>query len=296
MEVKKIIPRGYCFGVINAINAVLEANSSDIPKPINIYGMLIHNKQVVDALTELGINTIYNPTISDFDNIKGTVVFTAHGIQNEIIIEAKKRALHVIDATCRDVLKTKDIIDDHLSKGYQVIYIGKKNHPESIGATGHKDVHLIEDLKDLKLVDLNKKSILTNQTTVSLIDIENIYDYIKSNYPHIKIIDEVCNVTRRRQLAVIANADAELLYVVGDKKSNNSKNLVNLHTNGKLIETITDIDTTSLGNVKSIAVTAGASTPKAVVNEIIHYLEHFNTNTELPKVSHLSNEDILNRK
>ncbi|XMB66513.1 4-hydroxy-3-methylbut-2-enyl diphosphate reductase [Mycoplasmatota bacterium zrk1] len=294
MKVIKIKPSGYCFGVVNAIKAVIDAHNSNVPKPINIYGMLIHNKQVINALSSLGINTIFSPTIEDLSNIKGTIIFTAHGISLDVISEAKKRNLHVINATCRDVLKTMKIINKYLNKGYEVLYIGKKNHPEAIAATEDGRVHLIEKLPDLFNLDLTKKFIITNQTTMSINDIKEIHDFVSQNFPHIKIIDEICNATRRRQLAVLENIDTDILYVVGDKKSNNSLNLASLHPNGRLIEGISDIDINELKNFNTVSVTAGASTPKAIINEVIDYLEHFDDNSYENSNSKLTARDILN--
>ncbi|QVK20300.1 4-hydroxy-3-methylbut-2-enyl diphosphate reductase [Mycoplasmatota bacterium] len=294
MKVIKIKPSGYCFGVVNAIKAVIDAHNSNVPKPINIYGMLIHNKQVINALSSLGINTIFNPTIEDLSNIKGTIIFTAHGISSKVISEAKKRNLHIINATCRDVLKTMKIINKYLNKGYEVLYIGKDNHPEAIAATEDGRVHLIEKLPDLFNLDLTKKFIITNQTTMSINDIKEIHDFVSEKFPHIKIIDEICNATRRRQLAVLENIDTDILYVVGDKKSNNSLNLASLHPNGRLIEGISDIDINELKNFNTVSVTAGASTPKAIINEVIDYLEHFDDNSYENNNSKLTARDILN--
>ncbi|XMB87263.1 4-hydroxy-3-methylbut-2-enyl diphosphate reductase [Mycoplasmatota bacterium WC44] len=294
MNVIRITPSGYCFGVVNAINTVIKANKSNIPKPINVYGMLIHNKMVIKALEEIGIKTIYDPKISDLDDITGTVVFTAHGISKKIIKKAKENGLNVINATCRDVTKTHNIIDDYIHDGYEVIYIGKKNHPEAVSSTESDKVHLIETIADLDKINFNKKLAVTNQTTMSIFDVKHIYAHIKENYPNVIIINEICNATRRRQLAVLEHIDVDKLFVVGDKKSNNSNNLAKLHPKGILIENIYDIDESNLSNLKTVAVTAGASTPKAIIDEVVKYLENYD---KMPKkISKLSNKDILRLK
>jgi 4-hydroxy-3-methylbut-2-enyl diphosphate reductase len=270
MDLVRIKPSGYCFGVVNAINIVLKALKSDVPKPITIYGMLIHNKKVIDSLTHLGVNTLLEPSINDLSSIKGTVIFTAHGIKKSTKDKAQELGLHVIDATCRDVTKTFDIIDDFVEKGYEVLYIGKKGHPEATAATDNPKVHLISDISDLD-IDISKKYVITNQTTMSMLDVFDIYEYIRDNYTNVEIMEEICNATRRRQEAVLDQLDKELLIVVGDTKSNNSNNLAKLHPNGVLVETYRDLEGVNL-NVDSIAVTAGASTPKQLVEDVMEYL------------------------
>jgi len=291
MKVVNIKPRGYCYGVMNAISTVTNAINSDVPKPINIYGMLIHNRKVVEALTAKGVNTIINPSISDLETIEGTVIFTAHGIRDNIIAKAKNLGLHVIDATCRDVIKTKNIIDDLCRDGYQVVYIGKKNHPEAISATGNKNVILVENIEELRKIDYSKKTAITNQTTMSIIDLKSFYEYIERSHPGTMIIDEICNATRRRQSAVI-DSEVELLYVVGDFHSNNTRNLASLHQNSRLIESIEDINESDLYDDLIVGVTAGASTPSVLIDEIIEYLEDY---PNVQKKSNISSRNILDK-
>lgn len=294
MNITRIKPSGYCFGVVNAINLVLKAIKDGAPRPITIYGMLIHNKTVVASLKELGVNTINNPILTDLDRISGTVIFTAHGIKNEIKERAYDLGLNVIDATCKDVTKTINIIKEYLEDGYEVLYIGKHGHPEATAATNYKGVHLIASISDLKLMDSNKKYAITNQTTMSILDVQAIYDYVKSNFSDVIIIDEICNATRRRQEAVIKISSADQLIVVGDKLSNNSNNLAKLHPNGILIESYLDLVEMDLSNYKNVAVTAGASTPKPLVDEVIDYLEKYPNVDQY--ISKLSSSDIVKLK
>ncbi len=272
MEITRVKPSGYCYGVVNAINIVLKAIQSDVPKPITIYGMLIHNKKVIESLQNLGINTIVDPMLTDLDSLTGTVVFTAHGIRDSVIQYAENLGLHVINATCRDVTKTITLIKDYLQKDYHVLYIGKKGHPEATASTDFDGVELVTKKEDL-LIDKNKKYVITNQTTMSMLDLFDIYEYVKT-FPNIEVMNEICNATRRRQEAVLEHLDKELLLVVGDKRSNNSNNLAKLHPNGILVETYKDLENISL-EYKNVAVTAGASTPKLLVDEVVEYLEQY---------------------
>jgi 4-hydroxy-3-methylbut-2-enyl diphosphate reductase len=272
MEITRIKPSGYCYGVVNAINVVLNAIKSEVPKPITIYGMLIHNKNVIDSLSSLGVNTIIDPSLSDLDNLEGTIIFTAHGIRESVIEYAKQQGLHVINATCRDVTNTINLIKDYVHKGYEVLYIGKEGHPEATATTDFRGVQLITKREDLS-INPTKKYVITNQTTMSMLDLFDIYEHAKT-FPNIEVMNEICNATRRRQEAVLEHLDKELLIVVGDTRSNNSNNLAKLHPNGVLIETYKDLKNIPL-NYSSVAVTAGASTPKLLVDEVVEYLEQY---------------------
>ncbi|MGQ0452930.1 hypothetical protein ACT4UM_08950, partial [Bacillus sp. SS-TM] len=153
MKIVKISPRGYCYGVVDAMviarNAALDKS---LPRPIYILGMIVHNKHVTDAFEEDGIITLDGPSrLEILDKIdSGTVIFTAHGVSPEVKQRAKEKGLTTIDATCPDVTKTHDLIEAKKAEGYHVIYIGKKNHPEPEGAVGIAPdiVHLIERADD----------------------------------------------------------------------------------------------------------------------------------------------------
>src|SRR6478609_1408305 len=133
MDVIKVTPRGYCYGVVDAMEiARRAAKDPATPRPIYIIGLIVHNHFAVDELTQLGISTLDGPdraTILD-QVTGGTVIFTAHGVSPLVKQIASERGLHTIDATCPDVTKTHDLVTDFVSRGYHIIYIGKKGHPE----------------------------------------------------------------------------------------------------------------------------------------------------------------------
>lgn len=278
MEIVRVKPSGYCFGVVNAINLVLKTLKNDAPKPITIYGMLIHNKHVIESLSHLGVHTLMNPNIDDLKNLKGTIIFTAHGIKQSVIDEALRVGLHVVNATCKDVTRTIDLIKENIRNGYHVLYIGKKGHPEATASTDYDSVQLITKIEDLD-IDPNQKYLITNQTTMSMLDVMDIYEYVKNNHPNVEVMDEICNATRRRQEAVLEHLDKDLLIVVGDKKSNNSNNLAKLHPNGVLVESFNDLIDVNL-DVNTIAITAGASTPKMIVDDVENYIRNYPNNSE----------------
>lgn len=290
MEVIKINPRGYCYGVVDAM--VIARNASldkTLPRPIYILGMIVHNKHVVDAFEKEGIITLDGENrkeiIEKVD--KGTVIFTAHGVSPEVREIAKRKGLVAIDATCPDVTVTHDLIREKSSQGYDIIYIGKKNHPEPEGAIGvaPEHVHIVEKKEDIDKLNLqNEKLLVTNQTTMSQWDVKHLMDYIKEKYPTIEVHKEICMATQVRQEAVANQAkDADLLIVVGDPRSNNTNRLKQVSeeiagTPAYRIADLSELKIEWLMDTEKVAVTAGASTPTPIVKEVIAFLEKFDKN------------------
>jgi 4-hydroxy-3-methylbut-2-enyl diphosphate reductase len=292
MNVIKISPRGYCYGVVDAMviarNAALDKT---LPRPIYILGMIVHNKHVTDAFAEEGIITL------DGNNRKeilekvdgGTVIFTAHGISPEVRELAKKKGLVTLDATCPDVTRTHDLIHEKALLGYHTIYIGKKGHPEPEGALGVAPgmVHLVETPGDVEALNLDyDKLIVTNQTTMSQWDVADTMEMVKAKYPHVEVYNEICHATQIRQEAVSEQAkEADVTIVVGDPKSNNSNRLAQVSeeiagTKAYRIADITEINLDWIKDAKTVAVTAGASTPTPITKEVIAFLEQFDPNNE----------------
>lgn len=287
MNVIKISPRGYCYGVVDAMviarNAALDKS---LPRPIYILGMIVHNKHVTDAFEEEGIITL------DGNNRKeilekvdgGTVIFTAHGISPEVRALAEKKGLVSIDATCPDVTNTHNLIRAKEHEGFEVIYIGKKGHPEPEGAVGvaPRIVHLVETAEDVEALELNaEKLIVTNQTTMSQWDVSDIMVKVKEKFPHAEVHKEICMATQVRQEAVAEQAQqADVLIVVGDPKSNNSNRLAQVSeeiagTKAYRIADVSELDLDWLQGAKTVAVTSGASTPTPITKEVIVFLEQF---------------------
>ncbi|AOH55734.1 4-hydroxy-3-methylbut-2-enyl diphosphate reductase [Peribacillus muralis] len=293
MKVIKISPRGYCYGVVDAMviarNAALDKT---LPRPIYILGMIVHNKHVTDAFEEEGIITLdgsnRNDIIEQVDS--GTVIFTAHGVSPEIRKIAKEKGLVTLDATCPDVTATHDLIREKEAEGYQIIYIGKKGHPEPEGAVGVAPdvVHLVQKDEDVEALTLNSdKIIVTNQTTMSQWDVLDIMDKVKEKFPHAEVHKEICLATQVRQEAVAQQAGkADVLIVVGDPKSNNSNRLAQVSeeiasTTAYRIADISELNLEWLKDAQTVAVTSGASTPTPITKEVISFLEQYEPNDEL---------------
>lgn len=289
MEIIKLTPRGYCHGVIDAVKTINKLDQTNIPKPIYILGMLVHNKEIITSFKDKGFITLHDPSktrsqLLDEITTQGTVILTAHGTAPSVIEKAKDKGLHIIDTTCTDVTKTKVLIEEHLKNDYHILYIGKKHHPESESMIllDPSNVHLISSLEDISSLSLNhQKLLLTNQTTMSFYDVFKLTEEVKKQYPSVKTVDEICDATRIRQEAV-ANQDNDIdfCFVVGDKLSNNSNNLVNISKqkakiDSTLIETVQDINIDHLKTLKKVSITSGASTPTHLTNQVIKFLEQF---------------------
>ena len=283
MEIKKVIPSGYCKGVVNAIRLAKDTKAKHPNENVYVLGMLVHNSFVTEELSSLGIITLDDSkkTKSELlDEIdEGIVIFTAHGISDAIKEKAVNKGLKYVDASCVDVLKTQNIIKDYLKDGYDVIYFGKPNHPEAEAVLSISDhIHLVNNEDTLRKLNLdNPKLFLTNQTTMSYLELKDLFELAKSLYPDIIIQEEICNATSSRQKAIYELKDCDLLYVVGDVKSNNTNQLVQIGKNHGikkvlLIQSFKDIDDDDLKDVNKIYVTAGASTPPALISEVIEYL------------------------
>ncbi len=287
MIVKDIRPRGFCKGVYFAIEKVKEIlNSKEYPKPIYVLGYIVHNKFVVEELKALGAITLDDLTKSRLELIddinSGTIVISAHGTPIDVIDKIKAKGLTLVDATCKDVYITHDLIKEYLKKDYDIIYIGKKNHPETNASLSlGKNIYLVETIKDIETIKTDKKIFVTNQTTFSIKDILPIHEAIKMKFPNAIITEEICNATRLRQNAIIkANSDVDLCYIVGDKRSNNSLNLVKISekftkTKTLLIQSVKDIKESDIKAIRVVSVSSGASTPEYLTKAVIDFLDNY---------------------
>ncbi|SCW52302.1 4-hydroxy-3-methylbut-2-enyl diphosphate reductase [Paenibacillus tianmuensis] len=288
MDVIKISPRGYCYGVVDAMALAMQtAKNLDLPKPVYILGMIVHNAHVTDYFEKEGVITLDGPNrLEILEQVdKGTVIFTAHGVSPEVRRRARDKGLTVVDATCPDVTKTHDLIREKTAEGYTIIYIGKKGHPEPEGAVGvaPDSVHLIENTEDIdKLNVASERILITNQTTMSQWDIKHIMNRLLEKFPHAEIHNEICLATQVRQEAVAEQAkDADLVIVVGDPRSNNSNRLAQVSeeiagVKAYRIADLSELNPEWLKPVRRVGVTSGASTPTPITKEVIAYLEQYN--------------------
>ena len=290
MEVIKISPRGYCYGVVDALQIVRQvAKDLTHPRPIYIIGQIVHNRHAIEELTNLGVITLDGPDRASILGkvTEGTVIFTAHGVSPLVKRSARERGLNCIDATCPDVTVTHDLVRDLTAAGYYILYIGKKGHPEPEGVLGEVPGHisLVEDEADIDALSLTpeqeRKLAVSTQTTLSQWDTRRVIEHIKAKYPHAEVHIDICAATQSRQEAVVAQAKgADLTVVVGDPRSNNTNRLVQVSEElagvpAVRIEDLSQLNADWLKGKTRVAVTAGASTPSQLTREVIRFLEQY---------------------
>ncbi|HAO60745.1 MAG TPA: 4-hydroxy-3-methylbut-2-enyl diphosphate reductase [Erysipelotrichaceae bacterium] len=285
MEIINVIPRGFCKGVVRAIEIAKQTAKAYPGQKITILGELVHNRFVVESLKNEGIETIEDKSLSRMDLLEriteGVVIFSAHGIADDVVARAKAKGLITVNAACDDVLHTQELIKTYLAQGFRILYIGQRNHPESQAAISIDPLRivLIETLDDLpKSFEQETRIFVTNQTTMSQYDIRQILSSICDTYPQAIISDEICSATRTRQEAIMNLENVDCLLVVGDVRSNNTAMLAKIGlTKGiphvERIESADELDLSSLRGSERIAVTAGASTPYFLIKQVLDSLE-----------------------
>src|SRR5579864_722049 len=273
-------PRGFCAGVVRAIDVVKIALNLYGP-PVYVRKEIVHNKHVVDELREAG--AIFVEELQEVPT-GARAIFSAHGVSPEVRREAKVRQLQVIDATCPLVTKVHLEAVKFARDGYTIVLIGHKDHDEVIGTLGEAPertflVSKVEDVDRLVVPDPSRVCYLT-QTTLSLDETRDIVIRLKERFPLIQgpPAQDICYATENRQMAVKAVASfCDLLLVVGSQNSSNSKRLVEVGENtgvrSFLVNDWDDVDENWLSGVKNVAVTAGASAPEHLVNELMASLK-----------------------
>jgi 4-hydroxy-3-methylbut-2-enyl diphosphate reductase len=283
MEVLKITPRGYCHGVVDAFR-IAKRVREETDGPVHMLGMLVHNTHATDDLQQQGIALVDQPDrFAGLRHIKeGTVIFTAHGVSPQVKQRAVELGLKPVDATCSDVVRTHELVADLANKGYEVVYIGRKGHPEPEGVMGEAPgkVHLVQDPDDIDALDLKGDRIaVTCQTTLSVWDTEDLIGRVTARYPQAEVHNEICRATQERQEAAVEAAQhVDLVIVVGSPRSSNSLRLVEVvkklgQKPAYLVDKLEDLDLSWFAGARKVGVTSGASTPTQLTRRVIEYLE-----------------------
>jgi 4-hydroxy-3-methylbut-2-enyl diphosphate reductase len=285
MEIILANPRGFCAGVDRAISIVDRALDL-FGAPIYVRHEVVHNKFVVDGLKDRGAVFVDELHEVPDDN---TVIFSAHGVSKAVRNEAKHRGLKVFDATCPLVTKVHMEVSRTSRKNIECILIGHAGHPEVEGTMGQYEseqggIYLVESVSDVSTLEVKDPSQLyyCSQTTLSIDDTADVIDALREKFPLIKgpRKDDICYATQNRQDAVrTISAEVDLLLVVGAKNSSNSNRLRELSdklgTPSYLIDTCADIQPQWLENINKIGVTAGASAPAILIQQVISALKDF---------------------
>jgi 4-hydroxy-3-methylbut-2-enyl diphosphate reductase len=279
MKVILASPRGFCAGVNMAIEA-LNLALKTLPPPIYVYHEIVHNKYVVDHFRAQGVTFVDH--LSEVPP-GSTLLFSAHGVSPEIRRVAKERKLRAIDATCPLVTKVHLEAIKYANQGYTILLIGHEGHDEVIGTMGEAPEAILlvespEAVDRVQVPDESKLAYLT-QTTLSVDDANRIIDRLKARFPKITAPpkDDICYATQNRQEAVAKLApEAQLTLVLGSQNSSNSQRLAELSAErgvpAHLIDGRENIDTSWFEGVDAVLVTAGASAPEVVVEDVLDYL------------------------
>jgi 4-hydroxy-3-methylbut-2-enyl diphosphate reductase len=282
-------PRGFCAGVDRAIK-IVEMALEKWGKPVYVRHEIVHNKYVVDELKLKG--AIFIKEVEEAPNDR-PIIFSAHGVPKSVPLEAQTRDMIYVDATCPLVSKVHIEADRHFENGLQIIMIGHAGHPETIGTMGQLPeggvllVENTEDVKNLIVRNPNKLAYVT-QTTLSIDDTAEVVEALKVRFPAIVSPhkEDICYATSNRQAAVKEIApDVDALLVIGAPNSSNSQRLVEVAkkagcNNSQMVQRAAEINWSSLIDIKSIGITAGASAPEILVKEVVDALkERFEVKT-----------------
>ena len=284
-------PRGFCAGVDRAIK-IVEMALTKWGAPVYVRHEIVHNKYVVDDLKAKG--AVFVEELSDCPDDR-PVIFSAHGVPKSVPQAAQAREMIYVDATCPLVSKVHIEAQRHADNGLQMIMIGHEGHPETVGTMGQLpegEVLLVETVEDVATVDVRDPSKLAfvTQTTLSVDDTIEIVQALNTRFPAIvgPHKEDICYATTNRQEAVKAMAPkAEAMLVVGAPNSSNSKRLVEVGSRAgcaysQLVQRAADIDWRALGDIKTLGITAGASAPEVLIEEVIQAFEdRFDVTREL---------------
>lgn len=285
-------PRGFCAGVRRAI-AIVEQALSDFGAPVYVRHEIVHNKHVIEDLKAQGV--IFIDDFAEIEDKSRPVIFSAHGVPQSVERQAQQLGLKTIDATCPLVAKVHRQIQKLQRQKMEIIVIGKPNHVEIIGTIGQVEdnsrVHIINSLEEAQQLQLDSSQPIgfVTQTTLSVDDTQDIVKYLKAAYPTIETMrkDDICFATTNRQKAVKKMAPlSDVVIVIGSKNSSNSKQLkeVALKNGAKqalLIDDANELDWEVLSHASSVGMTAGASAPEYLIEDLLYQLRRHYDNINI---------------
>ncbi|WGX74951.1 4-hydroxy-3-methylbut-2-enyl diphosphate reductase [Paraclostridium bifermentans] len=277
MEVKIAKNAGFCFGVKRAMKMAWDElqKSED---GIYALGPLIHNKQAVLKYEENGLKTI--DEVSEVP-ISKSMIIRSHGVGEIVYTESKEKGLNVIDTTCPFVKKIHEVAKKHYSQGFDIIVIGDAKHPEVIGINGwcNNEAIIIKTLEDLESISLdkNKRYCVVAQTTINIDLYNKILEALSNKLDNVIFNNTICSATKvRQEAAKEISADVDMMVVVGGKHSSNTQKLVQIcqeYVPTLAIETVNELNPEDFKGFNKVGLTAGASTPDWIIEEVISYIE-----------------------
>lgn len=265
---------GFCFGVKRAVNLVYEEAKKG---PVYTYGPIIHNEEVVKDLERKGVKVVEN--LSDFKTLpKGTVIIRSHGVAKNVYDFLKEQDFKIVDATCPFVLKIHRIVEEHAEHGEHILIIGNDNHPEVEGIKGWCDKErrtVIQSREEAEKFSLTgkQKICIVSQTTFNYKKFQELVEIIQKKGYDIIVLNTICNATEERQTEARQVArDVDAMIVIGGKNSSNTQKLFEICKmeceNTYYIQTLRDLDLSELRSIDNVGITAGASTPNNIIEEV----------------------------
>ena len=282
MEVKLANTAGFCFGVRRAVNTVYEEieRALDSQQKIYTYGPIIHNEQVVKEFEEKGVCVIND--LSELDKVeKGIVIIRSHGVSRDEHNAIEDKGFVIVDATCPFVKKIHKTVYEKSNEGYEIIIIGNENHPEVLGIKGwcfsKTTVICTEEDANNFQTDKNSKICIVSQTTFNYKKFNKLVEIIAKKLYDIIVVNTICNATNERQLEARQIAkNVDTMIVIGGKNSSNTQKLYEICKeeceNTFYVQTVEDLQDLKLLPSKEIGITAGASTPKNIIEEVQNYV------------------------
>lgn len=276
MKVTLAKSAGFCFGVKRAVNTVYQEIGTD-REPIYTYGPIIHNEEVVKDLEAKGVTVISD--ISRLGELeKGTVVIRSHGISRAEYEAIEKAGFSIVDATCPFVLKIHRLVEEYSKKGYAVVIIGNESHPEVSGIRGWAEggtVTVIGNEEDAEKFSAGpeEKVCIVSQTTFNYNKFQDLVEIISEKGYDIIVLNTICNATEERQKEARRIAgQSDAMIVIGDRMSSNTQKLFEICkkecANTYYIQTSSDMDYKQLKSINNVGITAGASTPNNIIEEV----------------------------
>lgn len=281
MEVLLADEYGFCFGVERAVEMVEEAVNEGV-RPIRSLGPLIHNAQEMERLGAQGVSTIDSPDEADADTI---AVIRAHGVTPQVQHELEQRAAKVIDATCPFVTRVQHLAERAARQGRDVVVAGNPDHPEMIGVVGYApdNTYVVRDASEVSSLPKLRSPLVVSQTTIKLQTFLEVAEAVREKADaEPQVVNTICSATRDRQDAARALAgQVDAFYVIGGRHSSNSVKLLAVCqeqcAKSFLIETPGEINPADLQNVNRVGVTAGASTPNWLIDQVVKRLHEIGT-------------------
>ncbi len=278
MEVVLAKTAGFCFGVKRAVDTVYQQIEENPDKKIYTYGPIIHNDEVIKDLESKGVSVIRKD--EEFNHLtEGIVVIRSHGVEEAVCRKIQEKGLTYVDATCPFVKKIHGIVQRESKAGAYILIIGNEEHPEVqgiIGWSAHKDVTVVrtsEEAESFKMSDPSRKICIVSQTTFNYNKFQELVEIISKKGYDILVLNTICNATKERQEEAKDIADrVDAMIVIGDKHSSNTQKLFEICRNACLntyyIQTLDDLDSNQLRSVETVGITAGASTPNNIIEEV----------------------------